>query len=332
MRREFKGLSELDIIKRSAFFDEEYYYTNRPDVKMAGVDAAYHYLCQGWKEGANPSKLFSTKMYMAYKDVQICPLIDYEKNGCKGDYSFRGATRIAIALYRVYKKFRRAKTACYMYISEGYDDLISHRHVVFNWDYICFTNDEELIKCGYVGIWEIKPALEKNYDNKRNSGWHKTHPEECCKNYESSVWIDGNINVLNSFLYKTVKKPKFFLLVPKHYKNDCIYQEIESVKQIGRDSVEKCNETKEFLKKEGMPEYYGLNETNIIFRKHKNTLIQRIDKLWWDCIKNYSKRDQLSFSYCLFKNNLKPDDIALDNARIDYKNFIVGTHEKSTHT
>ena len=78
----------------------------------------------------------------------------------------------------------------------------------------------------------------------------------------------------------------------------------------------------------------GIGKRKILIGKagFRIPFLQRIDKLWWDCIKNYSKRDQLFFSYCLFKNNLKPDDIALDNARIDYKNFIVGTHEKSTHT
>ena len=82
----------------------------------------------------------------------------------------------------------------------------------------------------------------------------------------------------------------------------------------------------EFLRRENMPPHYGLNETNIVFREHGSRLVKNINSLWWKCIKKYSGRDQLSFSYVLFKNNVLPDKIALLNTRTDYKDFVVFAH------
>lgn len=318
--------SELDIIKNSPFFDEEYYYRERPDVREAGVDAAWHYLCAGWKEGADPSLRFCTNMYLAHHQTERCPLLDYEAGGRKGDYSPRGALKNRILLYRLRRCLRRAKTACYTYVSEGYDRLISHRCISYDWDYICYTNDEELIKRKYIGIWQVRRALYTDDDSKRSSGWHKTHPEECCAGYRNSIWVDGNVNVLSPYLRRIIKKRNVPLLVPAHYVRDCIFDECAEVKRLKRDTDEKCDAAAAFLEREHMPRHYGMNENNIIYREHGNATVRNVDRLWWDCISKYSKRDQLSFSYCLWKNGIRPEEIAINNARTDYKNFIVGTH------
>ena len=36
---------------------------------------------------------------------------------------------------------------------------------------------------------------------------------------------------------------------------------------------------------------------------------------WWEFIRDYTKRDQLSLSYVLWKHSIKPSDIAIDNLR-----------------
>lgn len=328
MQPDLSTLSDLNIIRNSSYFDEEYYYQQRPDVKDAGVDAAWHYLNAGWRENADPSPRFCTTMYLAHRQSERCPLLDYELGGCKGDYSLRGALKSRIAAYRLWRMFRWAKTACYTFVSKGYDNLLSHRYINFNWDYICYTDDKELIKRKYVGIWEIRKALYRNEDGKMECGWHKTHPEECCSGYQNSVWVDGNVNVLTPYLRRTIKKRSVPLLVPSHYARDCIFDECEEVKHLGRDTPEKCDAARGFLERENMPRHYGMNENNIIFREHDNYTVRHVDLLWWDCIEKYSKRDQLSFSYCLWKNGIRPEDIAIKNARTDYKNFVVGVHGK----
>ena len=68
------------------------------------------------------------------------------------------------------------KTVCYTCITKNYDKLIQHSYISKDWDYVCFTDDKKLIKKGKVGIWLIKPLVFNSLEDKRNSGWHKTHP------------------------------------------------------------------------------------------------------------------------------------------------------------
>jgi len=71
----------------------------------------------------------------------------------------------------------------------------------------------------------------------------------------------------------------------------------------------------DFLHKENFPDNYGLTENNLIYRKHNDSKIISMIEDWWYFIENYTKRDQFSFSYVLWKHGLKPQDIAIPNIR-----------------
>ena len=174
-----------------------------------------------------------------------------------------------------------------------------------------------------IGIWEIKRALTK-----RNSGYHKTHPEICCKGYKKTVWVDANINILTGYLSSILNKTKNKILTTTHYERNCIYDELTAIQKAKRDNVTSLKKCHDFFVAEKMPKHYGLNETCIIYRKISNDLVLQINQMWWNFIKNYSKRDQASFSYVLYKYNIKPQDISIPNARKDCKNFYFFNHMK----
>ena len=71
----------IDLLRNTPLFDKEYYLLAYPDVRLAGEDAAKHYLQFGWREGRNPSEKFDNNDYLLrYGDVkiaQINPLIHY---------------------------------------------------------------------------------------------------------------------------------------------------------------------------------------------------------------------------------------------------------------
>ena len=75
-----------------ASFDTDYYLTQNPDVRAAGLDPLTHFEQYGWREGRDPSLLFSTAKYLAaYPDIQAAgldPLQQYLQSG-------QGAGRIA---------------------------------------------------------------------------------------------------------------------------------------------------------------------------------------------------------------------------------------------
>lgn len=75
------------LIRRSGFFDREYYLARNPDVRDAGADPVQHYLRYGWKEGRDPSSAFNTRLYLeANPDVAVAginPLVHYLQYGKK---------------------------------------------------------------------------------------------------------------------------------------------------------------------------------------------------------------------------------------------------------
>jgi hypothetical protein len=76
---------DLEAVRNSLFFNSAHYLETNPDVRAAGMDAAFHYLVHGSKEGRDPGPFFSTKAYLArYPDVAEAghnALVHYETLG-----------------------------------------------------------------------------------------------------------------------------------------------------------------------------------------------------------------------------------------------------------
>ncbi len=77
--------AQTKILTESGLFDEQYYLSNNPDVREAGVPAAVHFLLFGAAEGRFPNPLFDPAFYLAaYPDVDaggINPLLHYIEAG-----------------------------------------------------------------------------------------------------------------------------------------------------------------------------------------------------------------------------------------------------------
>ena len=70
----------IELIRKSKYFNEKYYLLECPKVKG---DPCRHYYYYGWKDGKSPSFEFSNNFYLKnYKDVEdagINPLLHYLK-------------------------------------------------------------------------------------------------------------------------------------------------------------------------------------------------------------------------------------------------------------
>ena len=82
---ELRLLQRVNVIRRSMFFDEEWYLQTNPDVRASGVDPARHYLIFGASGNRNPSLSFVGDEYLALNtDVAVAginPLLHYELHG-----------------------------------------------------------------------------------------------------------------------------------------------------------------------------------------------------------------------------------------------------------
>ena len=217
----------------------------------------------------------------------------------------------------------------YTCLTGNYDVLSLPEYVDYNWDYVCFTDDEDLLRLKHYGVWKINSLQFSELDDTRNSRWHKTHPHVLFPRYEESLWIDSNITIRSGWIFSQFEK-NTKMLIPLHFERDCIYDEGEAVRH--RDDERKIQEEIAFFKAQDFPRHYGLNETNCIYRRHNEDELVDIMEEWWKYIRNYSKRDQLSLSYVLWTHGIKPTDVAIPNLRSRYRDITFTFHPVALNT
>lgn len=195
----------------------------------------------------------------------------------------------------------------YTCLTASYDRLLQPAIVDSTFDYICFSNE---IESNRVGVWNIRRIPFDEKDPVRLSRMVKLLPHNVLDNYEYSIWIDANLQI---------KQDKFYLIINSLIENnsllaqiahpyrDCIYDEIYICLKEGR--VSSYDSLKQFihLRKNKYPIHNGLYENNIILRRHNDPLIKNIDNDWAHEYLNYSKRDQFSLCYILWRYNFNPD-------------------------
>ena len=193
------------------------------------------------------------------------------------------------------------KYVIYTAMVGGYDNIMQPKVVDDRFDYILFSND---IKEDRVGVWQVRPIPYHNEDNTRICRYVKTHPEELLPEYDFSVWMDSNIRIVTSYVYERsldLYTNNVLVATVWHTARQCIYDEAFEVMayrvEYERIVINWCQR----LRKENYPQNNGLGETGLMYRAHSNPKVLHLDKMWWDCINEYSKRDQLSFDYVIWK-------------------------------
>jgi hypothetical protein len=179
--------------------------------------------------------------------------------------------------------------------------------------------------------WDWKYFNEKNSlpiytSNNRNAKRYKILPHRYLEDYEYSIYIDGNFLVngnIDKLIERYLSDANVALFDHTQTPLDprgCIYEEANMILQLGeknmkltpergmlnwkdnpnivKNQVEKYND-------DGYPQNNGLIFGGIILRRHnKQDCIDTMEN-WWTEIKHNSRRDQLSFNYVAWKQNLK---------------------------
>lgn len=183
----------------------------------------------------------------------------------------------------------------------NYDTI--HQPIVVDerFDYILFSNN---IFDSNIGIWQIRPIPFDHTDPTRIARYVKTHPEELLPMHRYSIWMDASIQINDSGFYDkaiSIIQSNCPISVNGHPYRNCIYDEMFTIMQQSLEYEPVVIKWGQFLRKEKYPRNHGLSETNILLRQHHNASVIALNKLWWDCISQYSRRDQLSFNYVLWK-------------------------------
>lgn len=200
------------------------------------------------------------------------------------------------------------KIAVYTCITGGYDSVknISTQNNT-DIDFICFTdnpnNDFKPSNWTFRNIPQDLIQLSKV----KQQRLIKILPHKYLPEYDISLWIDGNIEIIGD-VYEFIKQydlNKYSLFTRKHPGRKCIYEEAKAVLNLKKDTKEtvECQLCK--YREQGFPPNFGLEETNVILRNHKDVNCKMLCNMWAKEIVSGSHRDQLSFDYCRWKNDFK---------------------------
>lgn len=191
-------------------------------------------------------------------------------------------------------------------------------------DYFYFTDNRDIKSKHWNVIYVEKPFYEYSH---KNSKYYKILPHDFLYEYDKSIWIDSCIyNIRTKFDYHFNHLNRYDLLIHKHPDRSCLYVEGETCIKLKKDKVEIIERQLKDYKLYNYPSNNGLFWCGFLARKHNRII--NINELWWDEINKYSKRDQISFPFVLYKYNLRPNMLVL--SPYDYKNYFnwEGTHNK----
>lgn len=197
---------------------------------------------------------------------------------------------------------KRNKIVIYTAITWEKDKLLDPVVKVPNCDFVCFTTMPNLKS----KIWEIR-KVPKLYENQRQEAKiYKLLPHFFLQEYEYSFWIDGRVlikspNIVN-FLLKSLEASNIALL--RHPERTSIFEEAEKCIEWGLDDPDKINKQIKDYKEKGYDDQFPLVAGTVIARRHMQKDVIASMEAWWVENVTHTLRDQLSFPYIAWLNNL----------------------------
>lgn len=322
------------VVLHSMYWDEMYYRQHYEELfKEKNLLPIDHYLQYGWKMGCNPSPFFNNDEYLQkFSFVKTNPLVHYLKIGRFLTFAFVAnhflPNEDAIKDYLANKK--QNKKVVYTCIVNGYDDVITPYELNPDYDYVCFTDNQDLINKGSDGPWQYRPLLYTDGSFTHICRFHKIMAHVVLPDYDESIWIDGQVNILSSYIYDFTKETEFKFLTAPHGQNVSIFEEAKFLIKSGIvKNTKALNEQIELYKKAGFPQVHQTRETCVVYRKHHDKDVIHLMEQWWHWVNNYSQRDQISIPFVLWQSGMEnTNPPLLRNPFVAYQDFLVVYHQK----
>ncbi len=204
--------------------------------------------------------------------------------------------------------------------------------------YTCVTGDYDCIKeplsteesCDYYLLSDRKYSDLKVYrqldiadfvpgsitGSAEKNRWCKMHGHWIFSRYRYSIYIDGAIQLIHPISHYIEQIGASGMALHKHPQRNCIYEEGLRLIANKRGNVDSQKLRKQMVRYlyEGMPREFGLLECGMIVRDNDSDIGCSIMEQWFEEYMKGEKRDQLSFTYILWKNGISLKEMGILNA------------------
>lgn len=179
---------------------------------------------------------------------------------------------------------------------------------------VLFTDRDDI---ALPGVEVIRDPLD-GLDPARASRRAKLMPHRWFADADWSIWIDNKSRLLMDpagIVAAVRAQSDAGFLAFRHFRRDCVYAEGKAVCENGLDDHRIVRERMRTYRAEGLPEHAGLIEGHFILRRHNDPDLVHFGERWFEHVLAYSRRDQISFPYLVWRLRLRFDYItALERA------------------
>lgn len=183
-------------------------------------------------------------------------------------------------------------------------DTLGNFDKIPGWDYICFTN---LDFPGHKG-WKCIKVDQSYRDPAVASKFYKWMSHKMLLDYDVVVWMDGYMspNPMYSELLQhwilSMREQGHLIAHRPHDVRKCVWEECDAVLTSKRARPQDVERTRRTLEAYQMPKAWGLFDTNVLIKFHKNTVLQHLCEQIFEQLQ-VCNRDQLAVTPVYYKNN-----------------------------
>lgn len=208
------------------------------------------------------------------------------------------------------------KIAVYSCIIGRYDEIIEPKIIEPDVDYYMFS-DQDLPE---NTVWKkIDMTDFEEYQQMTPTQLNrliKMLPYTFLKGYDYSMYLDGNIQIVQPICPLIEQMGHCAFGVHYHSRRDCVYDEAVSVKYYHKSDPKLTDVQMEHYRSSGFPEHYGLYENSILIREHSNQAVRELMTRWWREYNDYPTRDQFCLPFIIWKTGFSKEDIFIIGASI----------------
>lgn len=200
------------------------------------------------------------------------------------------------------------KTVVYACANLAYDQIYSPVVATPGVEYVLFSDRRPRFVSGWQ--WRPLPAEAASLGPALANRFCKFFPQRLFPEAGISIYLDANLLILGDLqplIDDFLASGAAIGLFPHAERSD-IVSEFAFCKQVGKigpaDSARGEAQLAAYAA-EGLPPDHGLTENAIILRRHDAPGLDGAMDLWWQQLATYTKRDQLSLPYVLWKSGLR---------------------------
>jgi hypothetical protein len=204
------------------------------------------------------------------------------------------------------------RIAVYQVVTGNYDDVYDAYPLDRGiYDFYLITDRD--ISPLYKG-WKkygIPPSIRELKNPVLINRYLKMHPGELFPEYDYTVYLDGNIQIVSDIrpMVRQVSK-ETGLAMHRHFMRDCVYLEKDICLKFKKGiKTELLKQTARY-QNDGFPEHWGLFNASVIVTDLRNENQKNIFSWWWDeFLRSGSLRDQIALPYVLWSHGYPVDSI-----------------------